>query len=519
MNIITTPFRLFLLCACSVLLIACGGDSSKSAPDETGGSANEPVFETEILQAEEMTLLTNPENPRTENLGTNFMEPVQTYQGEFGTGVGWIMLPGDGVEFTTTVETGSLSMTYLTAIGGDISVVVDGEEVGQLTTVVNSSNWSTYLANTPTAVSITFQEPLAVGSIIQIVLLSETSPVPGIDYITLNPTETSDQDPIEPLEPAATISAKYMPMNQQVLVFAGQDNETLGGTMNYNDGYIDHVGTPAGITHYIGFDGDDGVRGLNNTANWGAGDMNLRHYAEEASLTGTVLHVAVYYAGVADEIVSGEKDEFIAELAAFMNEFSHVPFMLRIGYEFDGIHNGYEAESWKASWIKIVTDLSAAGVTNFATVMHALSMNTPIAIWDSFYPGDEYVDWFGYSYWDGHSTTASSLEFARHKGKPVCLYESTPVNFDLENQTAEDVWNGWFSTYLSHINENSDVIRAVSYINTDWASQPLWEQNVFFNRTDARIQSNPELLDRWQELMATEQFIHGNTDTFGAIGF
>ena len=49
--------------------------------------------------------------------------------------------------------------------------------------------------------------------------------------------------------------AKYEPPAGKVLVFVGQDNASVGGNDRFTDGYVDYVGVPAGITHYIGIGG------------------------------------------------------------------------------------------------------------------------------------------------------------------------------------------------------------------------------------------------------------------------
>jgi hypothetical protein len=49
---------------------------------------------------------------------------------------------------------------------------------------------------------------------------------------------------------AAWLGETFEPPDGKVLVFIGQDNESVGGTENHRRGYADRVGAPAGITHY-----------------------------------------------------------------------------------------------------------------------------------------------------------------------------------------------------------------------------------------------------------------------------
>ena len=79
----------------------------------------------------------------------------------------------------------------------------------------------------------------------------------------------------------------------------------------------------------------------------------MRCYLESDTCEGTAVHLSISMEfNSEDSVASGDYDHLIRELAAFLQEFSHVPFYIRIGYEFDG-----------------------------------------------FWPGDEYVDWIGYSFW------------------------------------------------------------------------------------------------------------------------
>ena len=46
---------------------------------------------------------------------------------------------------------------------------------------------------------------------------------------------------------AGDFSGKFAPPAGQVLVFAGQDNISVGGTQEYSDGYVDSIGVPGGM--------------------------------------------------------------------------------------------------------------------------------------------------------------------------------------------------------------------------------------------------------------------------------
>lgn len=115
--------------------------------------------------------------------------------------------------------------------------------------------------------------------------------------------------------------------------------------------------------------------------------------------------------------------------------------------------------------------------------------------------------------------------YAREQGKPIFIAESSPVGFDLQVDTAQDVWDRWYEPLLQQIALNQDVIKAWSYINTDWPSQPLWDggpQSVtdFFSTTDARLQANPEVKQLWLEAMNDDaMLLHGVEGVYQTIDF
>ena len=157
--------------------------------------------------------------------------------------------------------------------------------------------------------------------------------------------------------------ARFEPPQDNVLVFVGQDNKSVGGTQKYNDGYYDHVGVPAGVTHYVyfaegkenpfGFSFDNGtVDGLNQETTWGAGPMCMKCYLDSEAFANTLVHLSISMEfDSEEEIAAGQHQHLIDELAAFLSTYSHVPFLIRIGYEFEGSWNHYQPEAFKQAWI------------------------------------------------------------------------------------------------------------------------------------------------------------------------
>ena len=321
---------------------------------------------------------------------------------------------------------------------------------------------------------------------------------------------------------------KYAPDKEQVLMFVGQDNQSVGGNGAWRDGYIEQIGTPAGITHYVYFSEgktnnfgasfDVGsVDGLNKETSWGSGPMCLRCYLESETFDGTVVHLSISMELDDEaEVANGNYDHNIDELVAFLKEFSEVPFIIRIGYEFDGEWNNYEAVPFKAAWHRIVDTLRRENVNNFSTMLASFSVNTPRKTWDEYWPGDDYVDWLGYSYWGDDKGQGDSLALAREKQLPVFIAELAPKGFDLSRQKDKQVWQDWFVPFFKHIDDNRDVIRAVSYINANWEAQKMWQGAKW---GDTRLQANSYIKAQWLQKMSDSNLVHSPEGVYAAIGF
>jgi len=313
-----------------------------------------------------------------------------------------------------------------------------------------------------------------------------------------------------------------------VLLFVGQDNGSIGGHDPYRNGYVDHVGLPAGVTGYVymvegwtnrfGYTFDVGsIDGLNQETTWGGGPACIRCFLDSPTFERAIVHVSVsMVAGSEVKIAGGSYDYLIDELALFFAEYRDHPFFLRIGYEFDGLRNRYDPENYQLAFRRIVDRLRAAELNNFVTVMSATSVSVGMDTWNLYYPGDDYVDWIGYSYWGGGAESLGTLDFARAHGKPVFIAESAPAKYYLGVADGHMVWEAWFEPYFQHIRENRDVIKAVSYIDCHWEAQPMW---IGRNWGDTRIEANPVVHYKWNAALYDPMFITGEDDVYALIGF
>jgi beta-mannanase len=194
---------------------------------------------------------------------------------------------------------------------------------------------------------------------------------------------------------------------------------------------------------------------------------------------------------------------------------------LRIGYEFDGEWNRYDPEPYVAAWRRIVERLAENGVTNVATVWQSATHHTPRYgghDWIDWYPGDEYVDWFGLSYFEPRLDILNAfLRLAREHGKPVMIAESTPRGANLANVTRPQLmWDTWFQPYFDFIYANQDVIRAVAYINVNWNAQPMWTND---NWGDSRVQVNADIMRWWLDELNKDMWLRASPDLFALLSY
>ncbi len=234
------------------------------------------------------------------------------------------------------------------------------------------------------------------------------------------------------------------------------------------------------------------------------------------------------------------------------------PVFLRIGYEFDGPWNCYNQDFYKSAFRYVKERIDALGAARVATVWQAATYPddgdpiydyevspAPRAHYDDWYPGDDVVDWVGISFFSGShyldyqwscpdpskpwtvpETTPRLLQdaladFARDHGKPVFVAESAPQGFDMAELTysctaarqdhlpehgfddGDALYEAYFSDYFAWMRDNADVVRAFSYIDTNWQAQSRWACSPAATACtegywgDTRLEANHSVLDRF----------------------
>lgn len=269
----------------------------------------------------------------------------------------------------------------------------------------------------------------------------------------------------------------------------GQELGAVGGFPGDHDqGYVDYVGVPAGVTIYTDL---QFPFSLQQRVNFGSGDLCGPCYLDNPTFDGTTMAIGLYMVGDLPNVASGARDANIKLLGDFIKRAAR-PVLLRIGYEFDGSWNGYDPNLYQQAFRRIMDRLRAQGVTNVAAVWQSSGYTTNKSTLLRWYPGDEYVDWVAYSYFKQSNPSGGMMAIARERGKPVMIAESTPQrNLSLGDPVQH--WNAWFAPFFAHVHANADVIKAVAYINTRWFDQPAWGAGW----GDSRVQIRPEIKAAW----------------------
>ncbi|MEL6850619.1 MAG: glycosyl hydrolase, partial [Bacteroidota bacterium] len=207
--------------------------------------------------------------------------------------------------------------------------------------------------------------------------------------------------------PAQAALAKFEPPAGKCLLFVGQELEAIGGLEAYSDGYYDHFEAPGGFTMYTNFrPGDEsfghiykGVDGVKTTDDWGDSPSNMSLQIADEDFAHSALAIGLELVNHTDEIAAGVHDSLILELGTFLQSLGRRPVFLRIGYEFDGhAWNHYNREEYLGSFHRIKDMYDSMGIDNIAYVWQCTGWGSDYEALEAWYPGDEYVDWCGYSH-------------------------------------------------------------------------------------------------------------------------
>lgn len=264
---------------------------------------------------------------------------------------------------------------------------------------------------------------------------------------------------------------------------------------------VGHV--PVIYSVYIGADPLD--KTMNNT---NLEDIIVNHGYPYVLLIGLSLHDgAEFIQGrkvvATDKILAGVWDSNFKSIAQRLMALN-IPIYLRPGWEFGPDESQYhyiqEAQDFKNIWLHIYSIFKQEGVTNVAWVWNTVNPETFNYL--NYYPGDEYVDWWGINLFTTNQMQLSSqfINDATLHRKPVMICESSPIHNG--GTTNPSNWNNWFSPYFQKMSNNPHL-KAFVYISDPWDKEGFWE-----DWADSRITSNETIRQNYAQEMNNPKYIH-----------
>ena len=205
-----------------------------------------------------------------------------------------------------------------------------------------------------------------------------------------------------------------------------------------------------------------------------------------------------------ENILNGDCDRTIIKLARQIRDLKG-PVFLRPGFEFgsgnDGFHRDPDmsAAEFKLIWQHIYDLFNQQNVRNAAWVWN--TVNPHLFNYLEWYPGNEYVDWWGINFFTSSQiyNAKGFLDNAKLHSKPVIICESNPIQNNGTSNSQN--WTDWFIPYFniikSHIN-----IKAFVYIDDPW-DRGYWE-----NWPDSRISINTIISNNYRLEMNDSVYIH-----------
>ena len=238
-------------------------------------------------------------------------------------------------------------------------------------------------------------------------------------------------------------------------------------------------------------------------------DITTNHGNPYILLVGLALMDSSYLNGYqinipVNDILSGTLDYRIIDIAQRIKAVN-APVYLRPGFEFGAGNLGMHSDpnmtpvDFINIWIHIYNIFTQQNVNNVAWVWNTVNPN--FFNYLEWYPGDEYVDWWGINFYTLNQieNSTSFLNDASLHEKPVMICESCPIH---NNGTLNpDNWNDWFIPYFYKIRNNTQI-KAFIYI-----SDP-WDRGPFAMWADSRINNNELIRNNYEMEIDDSIYIH-----------
>jgi len=318
------------------------------------------------------------------------------------------------------------------------------------------------------------------------------------------------------LSATAWTQNKFEPPDGRIIHGFGQGWETTPG-----EGQYEH------LWNYINAMNDNGTPPFFIKCYWAAMHNVKYHQAVEviddvltSANPGGFFMVGASIDTAGPDLPSGRYDDKLDIWVRIFHRYYHLPIFFRIGFEFNGAWHSLPPAQYKAAWRYIIDYFDAAGVQNVAYEWDYYPTNNwgGTADWLDYYPGDDYVDWWGMDVFDPcdlnnnyeaclHAYMASA---AAH-GKPVGQGECAPRKNGID-RWGDATWGKWYSGWFDWM--ETDGVKQFNYINWEW-SISHWS-----DWGDSDITHNAVVETNWRNELKESRYIHANTpDRWALIGW
>lgn len=275
------------------------------------------------------------------------------------------------------------------------------------------------------------------------------------------------------------------------------------------------------------------------------GDLNSINWANQvlvkAAQTGKAVELALNFPRQGSQLPEILTDEqYLPKLTGLLSHYSEIPVYLRIGAEVNIWDDRADPQQFIAAFQKITSSARTAG-SHIATVYGVSFASSWDVDMDSYYPGDDYVDWvgvsayanpmFGGTEWapedsfnevvfmagDSADPVRIVAEAVRRYGdrKPIMVSEGGVSHFV---RTAQKDTTDWATVHLKRMYHYLPMV------------YPQIKLMAYFNRVmeaeinDYALSTNPSLAEAYQALSQLPPFIRKSANakpeyTYQKLGF
>ena len=209
-------------------------------------------------------------------------------------------------------------------------------------------------------------------------------------------------------------------------------------------------------------------------------------------------------------IARGTWDEYFKAAALAVKDFGS-PVFISIDHEMNGNWYPYAqaypgsqttAADYVAAWQRIVTIFRASGADNVAWVWSPNVPDVGGVPAAAYYPGDDYVDWVGVSFYSGNDATAMDDLYQKYAPKKpffITEWATAPQKNQYNSRFPGEV--KWVEQFFGNLNTRYPRVKAISWFN--------WNQGD----GDYRLQRVPEQAKAYAQDVAAPRYL----DSAGAL--